>query len=55
MQILRTFTGTQICVRKNFRMFDYASNEDLHNHLSKNLKEIIWDNKILSLDVISGR
>ena len=34
-------------------VFDYAKNGDLHNHLSKNFKEITWQNKIRSLSNIS--
>ena len=34
-------------------VFDYAENEDLHNNLSKNFKEITWENKIDSLYLIS--
>ena len=34
-------------------VFDYAKNGDLHNHLSKNFKEITWENKIMSLRRIS--
>ena len=34
-------------------VFDYAENGDLHNHLSKNFKEITWQNKIQSLFEIS--
>ena len=34
-------------------VFKYASNGDLHNHLSKNFKEIAWQNKINSLERIS--
>ena len=35
-------------------VFRYAKNGDLHNHLSKNFKEITWKNKIDSLYFISG-
>ena len=34
-------------------VFDYAKNGDLHNHLSKNFKEITWYYKIESLYPIS--
>ena len=34
-------------------VFEYAKNGDLHNHLSKNFKEITWENKIQSLHMIS--
>ena len=34
-------------------VFYYAKNGDLHNNLSKNFKEITWDNKIRSLYYIS--
>ena len=34
-------------------VFDYAKNGDLHNHLSKNFKEITWKDKISSLWLIS--
>ena len=34
-------------------VFEYAENGDLHNHLSKNFKEITWQNKIESLWRIS--
>ncbi len=34
-------------------VFRYAANGDLHNHLSKNFKEITWENKIESLYYIS--
>ena len=34
-------------------VFDYADNGDLHNYLSKNFKEITWENKITSLYEIS--
>ena len=34
-------------------VFDYAKNGDLHNNLSKNFKEITWQNKIFSLYLIS--
>ena len=34
-------------------VFDYASNGDLHNSLSKNFKEITWQYKIDSLFGIS--
>ena len=34
-------------------VFDYAENGDLHNHLSKNFKEITWQGKIHSLYQIS--
>ena len=34
-------------------VFDYAPNGDLHNNLSKNFKEITWENKIGSLYYIS--
>ena len=34
-------------------VFDYAKNGDLHNNLSKNFKEITWQNKIKSLAIIS--
>ena len=30
-------------------VFDYAKNGDLHNNLSKNFKEITWEDKIDSL------
>ena len=30
-------------------VFSYAKNGDLHNHLSKNFKEITWQYKIRSL------
>ena len=30
-------------------VFDYAKNGDLYNNLSKNFKEITWQNKIESL------
>ena len=35
-------------------VFDYAKNGDLHNHLSKNFKEITWQDKIRSLRRISS-
>ena len=34
-------------------VFQYAANGDLHNHLSKNFKEITWQDKIDSLCDIS--
>ena len=34
-------------------VFEYAANGDLHNNLSKNFKEITWQNKVLSLWHIS--
>ena len=34
-------------------VFQYAANGDLHNHLSKNFKEITWQDKIDSLWYIS--
>ena len=34
-------------------VFEYAKNGDLHNHLSKNFKEITWQHKINSLYRIS--
>ena len=34
-------------------VFAYAKNGDLHNNLSKNFKEITWENKIGSLYYIS--
>ena len=34
-------------------VFDYAPNGDLHNNLSKNFKEITWQDKISSLWLIS--
>ena len=34
-------------------VFGYAKNGDLHNHLSKNFKEITWKSKIHSLYCIS--
>ena len=34
-------------------VFYYAKNGDLHNHLSKNFKEITWEDKIKSLCDIS--
>ena len=34
-------------------VFYYAENGDLHNNLSKNFKEITWENKIESLYCIS--
>ena len=34
-------------------VFRYAANGDLHNNLSKNFKEITWQNKIDSLWSIS--
>ena len=34
-------------------VFDYAKNGDLHNNLSKNFKEITWQDKIDSLYDIS--
>jgi hypothetical protein len=34
-------------------VFYYAKNGDLHNNLSKNFKEITWNNKISSLKYIS--
>ena len=34
-------------------VFRYAENGDLHNHLSKNFKEITWKHKITSLFWIS--
>ena len=34
-------------------VFRYADNGDLHNYLSKNFKEITWENKISSLWNIS--
>ena len=34
-------------------VFEYAENGDLHNHLSKNFKEITWQDKIRSLYFIS--
>ena len=34
-------------------VFRYAANGDLHNHLSKNFKEITWENKMDSLYYIS--
>ena len=34
-------------------IIDYAKNGDLHNNLSKNFKEITWQNKIYSLYQIS--
>ena len=34
-------------------VFEYAKNGDLHNNLSKNFKEITWQNKIQSLYYIS--
>ena len=34
-------------------VFEYAKNGDLHNHLSKNFKEITWKYKIWSLHDIS--
>ena len=34
-------------------VFHYAVNGDLHNHLSKNFKEITWQDKIKSLYWIS--
>ena len=34
-------------------VFEYAKNGDLHNNLSKNFKEITWENKIESLYYIS--
>ena len=34
-------------------VFDYAKDGDLHNNLSKNFKEITWQNKINSLYEIS--
>ena len=34
-------------------VFSYAENGDLHNNLSKNFKEITWQNKINSLWDIS--
>ena len=30
-------------------VFEYAKNGDLHNHLSKNFKDITWKDKISSL------
>ena len=36
-------------------VFKYARNGDLHNNLSKNFKEITWENKISSLvEILSG-
>ena len=36
-------------------VFEYASNGDLHNNLSKNFKEITWYAKIKSLyDISTG-
>ena len=35
-------------------VFLYAKNGDLHNNLSKNFKEITWQDKIQSLFFISG-
>ena len=35
-------------------VFDYAKNGDLHNNLSKNFKEITWEDKIDSLRRISN-
>ena len=34
-------------------VFEYAANGDLHNNLSKNFKEITWQDKIESLFQIS--
>ena len=34
-------------------VFRYAKNGDLHNNLSKNFKEITWENKIHSLYWVS--
>ena len=34
-------------------VFEYAKNGDLHNNLSKNFKEITWQDKIQSLYYIS--
>ena len=34
-------------------VFKYAENGDLHNNLSKNFKEITWEDKIQSLYDIS--
>ena len=34
-------------------VFEYAANGDLHNNLSKNFKEITWQDKIRSLCDIS--
>ena len=34
-------------------VFEYAKNGDLHNNLSKNFKEITWQDKISSLYRIS--
>ena len=34
-------------------VFQYAKNGDLHNNLSKNFKEITWQDKIRSLNDIS--
>jgi len=34
-------------------VFEYAKNGDLHNYLSKNFKEITWEQKIESLRNIS--
>jgi len=35
-------------------VFEYAKNGDLHDNLSKNFKEITWEDKIKSLVQISG-
>ena len=35
-------------------VFEYAANGDLHNNLSKNFKEITWQDKISSLYDISN-
>ena len=34
-------------------VFQYADNGDLHNYLSKNFKEITWEQKIYSVYNIS--
>ena len=34
-------------------VFEYAKNGDLHNYLSKNFKEITWEQKIYSVYNIS--